>query len=216
MKKLYSLLLLFVISGNATNYYVSQLDGAESNDGLSPETAFLRIQQAHDISTPGDTIFILNGIYTNDGLDSDVLEILISGTLSQWITYKNFENHQPILKLNSNNWQGISVQGADYIIIDGLKIVGNNDAISIDYALSEQANYDNSSTSGNGIAVSPEYANQINKSHNIIIRNCEISKCGGGGIYTFQSDYITIENNTISECAWYSPYNNSAISMYQN
>ncbi|MGV9002753.1 T9SS type A sorting domain-containing protein [Flavobacterium sp.] len=216
MKKLYALLLLFVISGNATNYYVSQLNGQESNNGLSFENAFLRIQQAHDVSMPGDTIFIMNGTYTNSMLGSDILEIVISGTENQWITYKNFENHQPILQLNENNWQGISIQGADYINIEGLKIIGNNDSITLDYALSEQYNLNNPATSGNGISISVEYANQVNKSHHITITNCEISKCGGGGIYTYQTDYITIENNTIFETAWFSPYNNSAITMYQN
>lgn len=216
MKKLYSLLLLFFISGNATNYYVSQLTGIISNDGLTPETAFLTLQQAHDISQPGDVIFIMNGIYSNDNADSDILEIVISGTENQWITYKNYEGHQPVLKLNANNWQAVNIQGADYIIIDGLKIIGNNDAISLEYALSEQNNFDNAATSGNGIAISIEFDNQENKSHHVIIRNCTISKCGGGGIYSYHSDYITIENNTVYECAWYSPYNNSGISMYQN
>jgi parallel beta-helix repeat protein len=216
MKNLYSLLLLFVISGNATNYYVSQLTGSLTNDGLNPNNAFLTIQQAHDVSLPGDTIFIMNGVYTNDAADSDVLEIFTSGTSSEWITYKNYENHQPVLKLNANNWQAINIQGADYIIVEGLTIIGNNDAITLDYALSEQDNFNNASTSGNGIAISLEFENQANKSHHVIIRNCNISKCGGGGIYVYQSDYITIENNTVSECAWFSPYNNSAISMYQN
>ena len=35
-------------------------------------------------------------------------------------------------------------------------------------------------------------------------------------IYGYRADYTTIENNTIFECAWYSPYGNSAISLYQN
>lgn len=29
------------------------------------------------------------------------------------------------------------------------------------------------------------------------------------------SDYITIENNVVSKCAWYSPYGNSAITLFQ-
>lgn len=217
MKKLYILLFLFTcISVNATDYYVSQLTGNLFNDGLSPETAFLTIQQGHDVSMPGDIIYIMNGVYTHDDADSDVLEIFNSGDENQWITYKNFDGHQPVLKLNATNWQAINIQGADYIIIEGLKIIGNNDDVTLAYAISEQNNFDNPTTSGNGISISNEFSNQSNKSHHITIRNCDISKCGGGGIYTYQSDYITIEKNTISECAWYSPYNNSGISMYQN
>lgn len=217
MNKIISICFVFCcFYANATNYYVSQPNGSNSNDGLTPETPFRTIQHAQEITQPGDTVFIMNGIYTNPVPNSDVVTINVSGNEENWITYKNYEGHHPIIQMNENNWQGIRIEGADYIIIDGIKIIGNNDNISLEYAISEQNNLFNSSTSGNGIGVVYEYANPENKPHHIVIRNCEISKCGGGGIFVYNSDYVTIENNIVKECAWYSPYNNSAITLYQN
>lgn len=217
MKILISFLALFVstISG-ASNYYVSQLIGSETNNGLSVTTPFLRIEQAENVSLPGDVILVMNGIYTKNDPQSDVVGIYNSGTSSNWITYKNFPGHSPVIQMNANNWVGIRIQGADYIIIDGFTIIGNNDNVTLSYAQAEQNNTNNPTTSGNGISISYDYNNPENRSHHTIIRNCIVSKCGGGGIGTGQADYITIENNTVFDCAWYTPYDGSAISLYQN
>jgi parallel beta-helix repeat protein len=217
MKNLISFLALFVSSITlATNYYVSQLIGSETNDGLLVTTPFLRIEQAENVSQPGDIILVMNGIYTKNDPQSDVVGIYNSGTASNWITYKNFPGHNPIIQMNANNWVGIRIQGADYIIIDGFTVIGNNDNVTLAYAQSEQNNTNNPTTSGNGISISYDYNNQTNRPHHSIIRNCIVSKCGGGGIGTGQADYITIENNTVFDCAWYTPYDGSAISLYQN
>jgi parallel beta-helix repeat protein len=216
MKKLlFTISLLKTFTSFATNYFVSPT-GSNSNNGLTTATAFQTLQYAANLTVPGDTVFAMNGTYTNSNSASNILNIYNSGTASQWIVYKNYLGHNPQIKLNANNWAGIQVQGADYIIIDGFSVIGNNDSITLSYAQSQQANTNNPATSGNGIGCAPEYENPSNKSHHLIIRNCTVSKCGGGGIYTIRADYLTIENNTISECAWYSPYGNSGISLYQN
>ena len=208
----------------ATNYYVSPLGCNTStsqtsgcqNDGKSITTAFQTLNFAASKTVPGDTVFVMNGTYTNTSPASNVLNIYISGTASKKIVYKNYPGHSPLIKLMGNNWSGIAIQGADYITIDGFQVVGNNDAISLTYALSEQFNTNNPATSGNGIGITSEYNNTSNKPHHNVVRNCIISKCGGGGIYTYWADYTTIENNTIFECAWYAPFANSGISLYQN
>ena len=218
LKKLLVALLIIVplLKTNATNYYVSQLSGSETNNGLSTNSPFLRLQQSESFTQPGDTVFVMNGTYTNDYQNGDVLTIFKSGTSNAWITYKNYPNHSPIVKLKSNNWQGINIQGAKYIIIDGFIVIGSNDDMTLAQAQALQSNLDNPATSGNGIAISKQFSNPSNRPHHIIVRNCKVSKCGGGGIVAGQADYITIENNVISECAWYSPYDSSGISLYQN
>lgn len=210
---LFKILMIISLKSNATNYYVSP-SGSDNNNGLTISTAFNTLNYATNRTNPGDTVFILNGIYTTT--QSNILDIYNSGTENARIIYKNYPGHSPILQLNNNNWQGVSIQGADYITIDGLTIIGNNDNITIQYAQSQQSNLGNSSTSGNGVGITKEYNNASNKPHHNIIRNCTISKCGGGGIYTYNADYTTIENNTISKCGWYTPYGGSGISMYQN
>lgn len=213
-----NLLILFAIASVnafATNYYVSP-NGNDSNDGLSISTSFLTIERSTYAVAAGDTVFIRNGIYTKIYPESLIVFMTISGTAGNPITFRNYPGETPILQLNETNWGGIAINGNDYIIIDGITIIGNNDNITLAYAQQEQLNIGNPATSGNGIAVNTEYNNETNKPHHIIVRNCTISKCGGGGIYTYNADYSTIENNTVFECGWYAPYGNSGISIYQN
>ncbi|MFN6378739.1 MAG: T9SS type A sorting domain-containing protein [Flavobacteriales bacterium] len=198
----------------AINYYVSN-SGSDVNNGLSIVSPFQTLQHAANLTVPGDTVFAMNGVYTNMSEASNVLNIYNSGNESQWIVYKNYPGHIPTIQLGSNNWSGIQIQGADYIVVEGFTIIGNNDSITLDYALSEQENLNNPSTSGNGIGCTAEYGNDSNKPHHFTVRRCNISKCGGAGIYTYGGDYLRIEKNTVSECAWYAPYGNSGISLYQ-
>jgi parallel beta-helix repeat protein len=211
-----TMILLFTncISVLATNYFVSPT-GNNNNNGQSVNLAFQTLNFAANVTAPGDTVFVMNGTYINVAPASNILDIYNSGTANQPITYINFPGHSPLLKLNGNNWSGIALQGADYITIDGFKIVGNNDSITLVYAQLEQLNTNNPATSGNGIGITAEYNNISNKPHHNIIRNCNISKCGGAGIYGYRADYTTIQNNTVFECAWYAPYGNSGISLYQ-
>ncbi len=216
MKKyLFPILLVISTKLVGINYYVSPI-GSDGNSGLNANAAFFTLQHAADKTAAGDTVFILPGTYVNSYPQSNILNIYNSGTASKKIVYKNYSANLPILKLSSNNWSGIDIQGADYIVIDGINVIGNNDSITLAYAQSQKNNTSNPATSANGIGITREYNNEQNRPHHNTVRNCIISKCGGGGIYTYWADYTTIENNTVSECGWYSPYGNSGISMYQN
>lgn len=208
-------LILSSIGAYATNYYVSP-SGNNSNSGLSVTTAFQTLNYAANQTSPGDTVFVMNGTYTNSSSASNILNIYNSGTATNRIVYKNYPGQTPTIKLNATNWAGIAIQGADYITIDGFRIIGNNDSITLAYAMAEELNTNNPATSGNGIGITREYNNITNKPHHNVIRNCTISKCGGGGIYGYRADYTTIENNTIFECAWFAPFGNSGISLFQN
>jgi parallel beta-helix repeat protein len=199
----------------ATNYYVSP-NGNDNNNGLSIATAFETIEKATYSVAPGDTVFLMSGIYTKTYPESLIVYLTISGTAEKPITIRNYPGEKPILQMNGTNWGAIKINGNDYIIIDGLTIIGNNDNITLAYAQSQETIIGNPATAGNGIMIDAEYNNEVNKPHHIIVRNCTVSKCGGGGIYTYNADYTTIENNTVFECAWYTPYGNSGISMYQN
>ncbi|MEH2404326.1 MAG: right-handed parallel beta-helix repeat-containing protein, partial [Nostoc sp.] len=55
-----------LISTNSTPkiYYVSG-SGDDKNSGISTSSAFRTIQKAADITNPGDTVLIMNGVYTN-------------------------------------------------------------------------------------------------------------------------------------------------------
>ncbi|HEY9620327.1 MAG TPA: choice-of-anchor Q domain-containing protein [Crinalium sp.] len=192
-------------------YYISG-EGSNNNNGLSPQSAFRTLQQAADLTQPGDVVYVMNGTYTNDNSFDNILTIKRSGTPDAWITYQAYPGHHP--KLESKNWHGIDVQGASYITIDGFELEGNNNNINLAYAQSQQTNLNNPLTSGNGIGVNPSTDGRF--SHHIVIRNNKAYNFGGGGIYTIHADYVTIENNTVYNNAWYAPYGCSGISNYQN
>ena len=214
MRKLFfTISLLTSISLFATNYYVSPT-GSSSNNGLSPATAKDDIEEAGLLTSPGDTVFVMNGTYSWYNPNSDVVDIYNSGTANNWIVFINYPGHHPLIK--SKNWAAISIQGADYVEVNGFEVIGNADSVTLAYAQSQQNNTNNPITSGNGIGCRSQYSNPSNLSHHIIIRNCKVSKCPGGGIFTYNADYIRIENNIVSECAWYAPFGNSGISLYQN
>ncbi len=216
MNKIIRVIFLLIATNSfAINYYVSP-NGDDSNNGLTIINPFQTIEKAAYSVAPGDTVFIRNGVYSKTNPESLIVFLTISGTANNPITFRNYPGETPILQMNGNNWGAIKFNGCDYIIIDGLTIIGNNDNITLEYAQSQQQIIGNPATAGNGIAIDAEYQNEINKPHHNIIRNCTVSKCGGGGIYTYNADYTTIENNVVFNCAWYTPYGNSGISMYQN
>ena len=120
------LLIAAEIEGKA--YYVSGT-GKDGNDGLSTNTAFLTIQKAADLVKPGDTVLVMNGLYKNTHEGFCVL-IKTSGTSNAWITFKAYPGHKP--KIEHNSWNGIIIQGADYIMIEGFTIEGNSDNVKFD------------------------------------------------------------------------------------
>jgi hypothetical protein len=192
-------------------YYVSG-SGKDGNNGLSSSSAFRTIQKAAGLTNPGDTVLIMNGVYKNASPNGNVVSITRSGKANAWIRYKAYPGHFP--KIQHNGWNGILISnGASYIEINGLEVIGNNANITLDYAMSQKNNKLNPLTSGNCISVNP---GKNSRSHHLRIVNNKVHDCGGGGIGTTQSDYVTIDNNVVFNNAWYSVYGNSGISILGN
>ncbi len=199
----------------ATTYYVSG-NGNDRNSGLSTSSAFRTLQRAANLTNPGDTVLIMNGDYKNRPKDGAVLGIKRSGTANAWITYKAYPGHFP--KIQHNTWNGISISnGASYIEINGLEVIGNNAHISYDDAyksyLSRKRNKkSNPLTDGNCISIGED------KSHprHINILNNKVHDCGGAGISAMQTDYVKVDNNTVFNNAWYTVNGSSGISMLNN
>ena len=106
----------------ATKYYVSG-KGNDRNSGLTTSSAFRTIQRAADLTNPGDTVYIMEGVYNNAHPSGTVVDIKRSGRANAWITYKAYPGHRP--KLQHNGWHGIWIfDGASYIEINGLEVVG--------------------------------------------------------------------------------------------
>ncbi|MEH2250493.1 MAG: right-handed parallel beta-helix repeat-containing protein [Nostoc sp.] len=202
-----------VISTNATAkiYYVSG-SGNDNNSGVSSSSPFRTIQKAANLTEPGDTVLIMNGVYTNANPTGEVVSITRSGTAKAWIKFKAYPGHSP--KLQHNGWNGILIsKGASYIEINGLEVIGNNANITLDYAMSQKTNKQNPLTNGNCINIDGRKNGHV---HHIRIRNNKVHDCGGVGIAAIESDYVTVDNNVVFNNAWYSVYGCSGISMLSN
>jgi parallel beta-helix repeat protein len=207
-----------------TTYYVSGM-GSDSNTGTSSTKPFRTLQKAADLTNPGDIVYIMNGTYTNPAPGSVILYISRSGEPGKYIRYKAYPGHKPVLRA-TKNWLGIKVDGAAYILIEGLTVIGNNDNVTLAQALTQlkDTNGDGKPDqadakpeyTGNGIAIYFKYENYAQPSHHVIVRNNTVEKFGGGGIESYGADFLVIEDNRVDANSWYSPYDNSGISVYQN
>ncbi|MCC5621841.1 right-handed parallel beta-helix repeat-containing protein, partial [Nostoc sp. CHAB 5715] len=192
-------------------YYVS-VTGNDKNDGLNEGAAFRTLQKAADLVAAGDTVYVMNGTYTN--IYPNILSISDKhGTANAPITFTAYPGHTPVLEARINNWNAISITGSSYVVIEGLTLLGARDEITLEYALQEKNNLRNPATSGNGINVTYINDNENQHSHHITISNNKVSNFSGGGITAIEADYITVENNVVSGNGWYSPFGVQGITM---
>ena len=190
-----------------TTYYVSAILGDNSNSGLSKTSAFLTLNYAVTKTNPGDTVLIMDGTYIGEGTSTATLAINRAGTADNWITYKAYPGHLPVVQSNGA-WQAVRID-AQYIVVDGLRVHGIRDQVS--FAEAEQAfndyRYNNAGLKrrihGSGITLSP-----FN-----IVRNNEVWNFGGGGIEAIGVDSVIIENNLVYDTSHYSPMGHSGISV---
>ncbi|OUL33598.1 hypothetical protein BV372_15825 [Nostoc sp. T09] len=191
-------------SNTRKTYYVSG-SGNDRNNGLQESTAFRSLQKAADLVKAGDTVLVMNGTYTQANPYQEIMRInKKQGTASAPITFKAYPGHKPFIK--SKNFTGIKLIGSSYITIDGLTLEGNNDNITLQYALQQKNNLNNPQTSGNGIEIR-------DFSHHIVIRNNKVSKFGGTGISSVKADYLTYENNVVSQNCFYTPWGANALGV---
>ena len=201
------------------SYYVS-VDGNDGNTGLGPEpsNALRYIQTAANKTNPGDTVYIMNGTYWDNG--NPILTITRSGTASAYISYKAYPGHTPILRVSQGAWHHVVVKGASYINIEGLEIYG----WSLNLSNTEAQTYENTNTLGNigkfntnGISivkntdVSPTvYATHIN------VRNNKVHHTPGQGIGAEEADYINFSNNTVYSNCWFTAWAQSGINIFHS
>jgi len=195
----------------ARRLYVG-LQGNDGNDGHTPATALRTPQKAADRSEPGDVILFTTGEYLTEG-GKALLSIRRSGLPGKPIIYAPAPGAKVIFR-NETAWEAIKVTGARHIQILGFRVIGVAKQVTLEEAKREMDNLKNSRTCQNGIAVDHDPATKTPAAF-ITIRNCVVSDCSGGGIYANHSDYLTFELNIVLSCAFWSPYGNSGISVYQ-
>ncbi len=190
--------------------------GNDASDGKTAQTAFRSLQKAETVVQPGDVVLIGNGVYTNAerGDGSAVLDIKSSGKPDAWITWKAAPGQHP--EIRPGGWAGIQVTGS-YHIIDGLSVIGGNDSIVLLQAQEDTKNVKaNPFFNTNGIFINGRPRKPDEKPHHVIVRNCTVCNCPGGGIIAIETDYTTIEDCKVYNNAWFMRYGGSGISTLNN
>ena len=198
----------------AVTYYVSG-SGNDSNDGLTTSTAFLTLQHAESVTQPGDTVYAMNGTYTNSCSSCDVLDISTPGTANAWITFKAYPGQTPVVSFNG--WEGVFFEPtAAYVEVNGFTIIGNNANVTLAEAQAQSTTNPDPAYNGNCVAADGRQGTATVRPNHLRILNNIVSECGGGGISTIMSDYVTISGNTVYNASWYSIYGCSPISTLED
>lgn len=151
-------MLLFTAPSVAGTYYVSPT-GNNGYSGTSPDSAFATLQYAADIVTAGDSVLVLDGEYAG-------FDLRTSGSQALPIIFAAMNDNAVINQRNSVTPDGINIENAGWIIIDGFKLTG---------------------LPRNGIRVAV--------SSNVTVRYCLCEYCDSRGIFTGFADWVTIEHN---------------------
>ena len=138
----------------AQDYYVAPPPfGSDSNNG-SVDAPFATINKGIAAVSAGGTVYVMNGTYTNQNYgtafahSSDgslsvnmsnppVVTINKSGTEGNYITIRNYPNHQPKIVFDGKG--GILISNPQsYLIIDGFEIQGPAADITYDMAIADR------------------------------------------------------------------------------
>jgi parallel beta-helix repeat protein len=134
--------------------------GNDASDGSSA-APWRTLQHAADVVNPGDTVIVRPGSYVGFYLDRD-------GTAANRIVFQA-DPGVTITQRNASTSDGINLEGADYITVDGFTV--------------------------NGM---PRTGIRSVINHDVILRNNHLDQNGRWGILTGFSDNILIENNVAS------------------
>ena len=225
-KSIVFVLLLFSVNLiYSQELYVSQPLGSDSNSG-SESSPFKTINKAISESIPGTTILVMDGLYQNNnygtGLNgtslnnSPVINFNQSGVIGSPITLKNLNGHSP--KIQFDGAGGIKFpNGVNNIIVEGFEIEGPSASITYEQAIADReykilvSEDDDDNTSYNHNYFSGKGIWGYGPHNNIIIRNNVVYNTPGSGIRFNDSDYITIENNTVYNTTWWTSSASSAV-----
>lgn len=202
-----------VLSSHAATRYVSTT-GSDGNSG-SFNFPYKTISHAVDRASPGDTIFVRGGVY------SELVEIFDSGTAGSPIIVENYNGETPILDgtafVAGGQTAVVSFFGADHITFRGFEIRnltalvnsrtplgilidGNADGITIDSCHIHDITHTGDNGNAHGILVSG-YTTSI---QDLLIENCLIEDLVLGNSEALSIngnvDGFVVRGNTVRNC----------------
>jgi hypothetical protein len=160
MRRILPVVVVLVLAGRAiaADHWVKN-GGDDGADGLSAGTAWATLGHAADVVNPGDTVHVLDGSYQGFYLSR-------SGTAGNPITFHAEGPNVRITADNGTTPDGINVEGAASVVIDGF-VVNDRTRAGIRVAVSQF----------------------------VTVRNCHTGNNGHWGIFSGFADDFTIEDN---------------------
>jgi len=169
-----------------------------------PDANFTSIQDAVDAASPGDTIIVYPGTYTeNVDVNKDHLTIKSEGGAEATIVQAADSNY-PVFEVTADyvNISGFMVKGAGGAHAAGLYLSGVGHSISDNSALNNWCGIDLDDSHSNNITNNSVSNNDFGiclySSSNNTITNNNASSNNGYGIFLDFSSNITLTNNIIS------------------
>lgn len=150
--------LLSSTSASAVDYFVSP-GGSNANSGLALGNAWATLQRAADTVVAGDTVHVADGSFAG-------FDLRTSGTAAEPIVFVADSSAALITSNNGVTPDGINVETASYVVIDGF-VVNNRTRAGIRVALGDH----------------------------VTIRNCSCGNNGRWGIFTGFVDDLLLEDN---------------------
>lgn len=182
-KILFLIILLCISIKPQSTYYVS-VNGNDNNDGLTPNTSFATLQRAANIVAAGDSVFVSSGNYTG-------FDIRTSGTSAMPIVFEALDNNVIIDVRNPKTNDGINIEGADWIEINGFNVI-NQPRAGIRIVLSDFVKIiNNACTSNYRWGIFTGFTNDILIENN----SCSYSQMEHGIYVSNSSDRPAIRHN---------------------
>lgn len=208
-----------VNGAGGVNWYVDSALGSDSNNGITPASAFATLQKAANSTNPGDTVFVQPGSGYGGGTGG-VAPLIISksGTAGKPITYTAITGTRPVISGTQDKGCISGTNPLSYVTINGFELAGWQAGLSWSGAVTNAGlsgtSWQSNVYSGYGIFFAGS-TGSTNIIHHLTVTNCYIHDFPGNGIGINFGDYLTISNNIVSNCSFYSPYACSGISLYE-
>ncbi len=178
---------------NPNALFVSAESGDDGADGTGFESALASLQTALDRVEPGETIYVMDGVYRELVEPRNAHYVARrGGTADAPVRIEAAPDHRPVIIASNGN--GLEIQ-ADYVEVVGLTVRGEG--------------YDTENNPwGNGIL--------IRNSHHVRVAGNEISGMPLNGISTVESSNLIIVGNEIYENAFWNHSQGSGISLWHS